>query len=69
VYAIVTVVASLVAYAAVLDTGNQLASAVAEALFIIVSWVAVWDAVESLIFNVLEERRMIRVGKRSPSSN
>jgi hypothetical protein len=64
VYAFVTVVASLAVYAAVLQTGNQLASAVAEALFIIVSWVAVWDAVESLIFNVLEERRMIRVWQR-----
>jgi hypothetical protein len=63
-YAIVTVVVSLAVYAAVLQTGNQVASAVAEALFIIVSWVAVWDAVESLIFNVLEERRMIRVWQK-----
>jgi hypothetical protein len=64
VYAMVTVVVSLAVYAAVLQTGNQVASLVAEALFIIVSWVAVWDAVESLIFNVLEERRMIRVWQK-----
>jgi hypothetical protein len=64
VYAVGVVVVGLVLYAAVLQTGNQLASTVAEALFIIVSWVAVWDAAESLILNVLDERRMIRVWKR-----
>jgi hypothetical protein len=64
VYAIVVVVVGLILYAAVLQTGNQTASAVAEALFIIVSWVAVWDAAESLILNVLDERRMIRVWQK-----
>jgi len=42
VYAIGVVVVGLLLYAAVLQTGNHVASAVAEALFIIVSWVAVW---------------------------
>ena len=64
VYAIVVVVVGLILYAAVLQTGNQIASAVAEALFIIVSWVAVWDAAESLILNVLDERRMISVWQK-----
>jgi hypothetical protein len=64
VYAIAVVVVGLILYAAVLQTGNQIASAVAEALFIIVSWVAVWDAAESLILNVLDERRMIRVWQK-----
>jgi hypothetical protein len=64
VYAIVVVVVGLILYAAVLQTGNQIASALAEALFIIVSWVAVWDAAESLILNVLDERRMIRVWQK-----
>ena len=63
-YAIGVVIVGLILYAAVLQTGNQVASAVAEALFIIVSWVAVWDAAESLILNVLDERRMIRVWQR-----
>jgi hypothetical protein len=63
-YAIGVVMVGLILYAAVLLTGNQVASAVAEALFIIVSWVAVWDAAESLILNVLDERRMIRVWQR-----
>ena len=64
VYAVVTVLVSLGLYAAVLQTGNQIASAVAQSVFIIASWVVVWDAVETLIFDVLNERRMIRVWQR-----
>src|SRR6476469_539706 len=64
VYAVLTVLISLGVYAAVLQTGNQIASVLAQGVFIIASWVVVWDAVESLIFDVLNERRMIRVWQR-----
>jgi len=64
IYAAAVVLITLALYVAVLQTGNQTAAAIAQALFIIVAWVAVWDSVENLVFEVLDERRMIGVWQK-----
>ena len=64
IYAVAVVLITLGLYVAVLQTGNQTAAAIAQAVFIIVGWVAVWDSVENLVFAILDERRMIGVWQR-----
>jgi hypothetical protein len=63
-YAVVVVLLALGLYTAVLRIGNEVASSIAQSLFIITTWIAVWDSVENLVFDVLDETRMVGVWKK-----